>query len=31
MKHPVAVIPGDGIGKELVPQALRVLERIAEM
>ena len=31
MKHPVAVIPGDGIGKEVVPEALRVLERTGEM
>ena len=30
MKHPVAVIPGDGIGKEVVPEALRVLERAGE-
>ena len=26
----IAVIPGDGIGKEVVPQGLRVLERLAE-
>ncbi|MDQ3943337.1 MAG: tartrate dehydrogenase, partial [Actinomycetota bacterium] len=31
MKHRVAVIPGDGIGKEVVPEALRVLERAGEM
>ncbi len=31
MKHSVAVIPGDGIGKEVVPEALRVLERTGEM
>ncbi len=26
----IAVIPGDGIGKEVVPEGLRVLDRIAE-
>src|ERR1700704_2737340 len=26
----VAVIPGDGIGKEVVPEGLRILDRIAE-
>jgi tartrate dehydrogenase/decarboxylase / D-malate dehydrogenase len=26
----IAVIPGDGIGKEVVPEGLRVLERLAE-
>ncbi len=31
VKHRVAVIPGDGIGKEVVPEALRVLERAGEM
>ena len=31
MKHLVAVIPGDGIGKEVVPEALRVLEHTGEM
>ncbi len=25
-KHPIAVIPGDGIGKEVVPEAIGVLE-----
>ena len=25
-KHRIAVIPGDGIGKEVVPEGLRVLE-----
>ena len=24
--HRIAVIPGDGIGKEVVPEGLRVLE-----
>src|SRR3989304_9253101 len=27
----IAVFPGDGIGKEIVPQALRVLNRVASM
>ena len=26
MTHPIAVIPGDGIGKEVVPEGVRVLE-----
>ena len=26
MRHKVAVIPGDGIGKEVVPEGTRVLE-----
>ncbi|MGH7354235.1 MAG: tartrate dehydrogenase [Candidatus Rokuibacteriota bacterium] len=26
MKHRIAVIPGDGIGKEVLPEAIRVLE-----
>ena len=26
MKHRVAVIPGDGIGKEVLPEGIRVLE-----
>src|SRR4051794_30148818 len=26
----IAVIPGDGIGKEVVPEGLRVLDRLAE-
>jgi tartrate dehydrogenase/decarboxylase / D-malate dehydrogenase len=26
MKHKIAVIPGDGIGKEVIPEGLRVLE-----
>ncbi len=30
VKHSVAVVPGDGIGKEVVPEALRVLERAGE-
>ncbi len=29
-KHRIAVIPGDGIGKEVVPEGLRVLEAAAE-
>lgn len=31
MKHSVAVIPGDGIGKEVVPEALSVLDRAGKM
>ena len=31
MKHPVAVIPGDGIGKEVVTEARRVLERAGDI
>ena len=27
--HRIAVIPGDGIGKEVVPEGLRVLETAA--
>jgi tartrate dehydrogenase/decarboxylase/D-malate dehydrogenase len=27
--HRIAVIPGDGIGKEVVPEGLRVLEKAA--
>ena len=27
--HKIAVIPGDGIGKEVVPEGLRVLEKAA--
>ena len=27
--HRIAVIPGDGIGKEVVPEGLRVLEAVA--
>lgn len=30
MKYKVALIPGDGIGKEVVPEAVRVLEALAE-
>ena len=26
MRHKIAVIPGDGIGNEVVPEGLRVLE-----
>lgn len=28
-RHVIAVVPGDGIGKEVVPEAVRVLERAA--
>ena len=28
-KHKIAVIPGDGIGKEVVPEGLRVLDAAA--
>ena len=28
-KHRIAVLPGDGIGKEVVPEGLRVLEAAA--
>ncbi len=28
-KHRIAVIPGDGIGKEVVPEGIRVLEAVA--
>jgi len=30
MEHKIAVIPGDGIGPEIVNEAIKVLERIAE-
>ena len=26
MRHRIAVIPGDGIGKEVVPEGMRVLD-----
>lgn len=29
--HEIAVIPGDGIGKEIVPATLKVLDRLAEI
>lgn len=29
--HEIAVIPGDGIGVEVVPETLRVLDRLAEL
>ena len=29
LSHRIAVIPGDGIGREVVPEALRVLEAVA--
>ena len=28
-KHTIAVIPGDGIGKEVVPEGIRVLDAAA--
>ena len=28
-KHKIAVIPGDGIGKEVVPEGLKVLDAVA--
>jgi tartrate dehydrogenase/decarboxylase/D-malate dehydrogenase len=28
--HRIAVMPGDGIGKEVVPEGLRVLEKAAQ-
>jgi tartrate dehydrogenase/decarboxylase/D-malate dehydrogenase len=30
-KHRIAVIPGDGIGKEVVPEGIRVLEAAGAM
>ncbi len=30
MPFRIAVIPGDGIGQEVVPEGLRVLDRLAE-
>src|SRR5688500_5142739 len=30
MSHTIAVLPGDGIGPEIVPQAVRVLLAVAE-
>ncbi len=29
-RHRIAVIPGDGIGKEVIPEGIRVLERAAQ-
>ncbi len=29
--HKISVIPGDGAGQEVIPEALRVLERVAEL
>lgn len=29
--HEIAVVPGDGIGKEIVPETLKVLDRLAEL
>ncbi|WDL99085.1 tartrate dehydrogenase [Alicyclobacillus sp. ALC3] len=31
IKHSIAVIPGDGVGNEVVPAALKVLETVAEI
>jgi tartrate dehydrogenase/decarboxylase / D-malate dehydrogenase len=31
MKHRIAVIPGDGIGHEVVPEGIRVLERVGRL
>ncbi|MGN6456354.1 MAG: isocitrate/isopropylmalate family dehydrogenase, partial [Achromobacter mucicolens] len=28
-KHKIAVLPGDGIGKEVVPEGLKVLDAVA--
>ena len=30
-RHEIAVIPGDGIGKEVVPEGLRALRRVGEV
>ena len=30
-RHRIAVIPGDGIGPEVIPAGLRVLGRVAEL
>jgi tartrate dehydrogenase/decarboxylase/D-malate dehydrogenase len=30
MRHSIAVIPGDGIGKEVVPEGIRVLEKVGD-
>ena len=30
MQYNIALIPGDGIGLEVIPEAVRVLERLAE-
>ena len=30
MAHRIAVIPGDGIGKEVVPEGIRVLDAAGE-
>ena len=30
-KHKIAAIPGDGIGKEVVPEGIRVLVAVAEL
>ena len=29
-RHRIAVIPGDGIGNEVVPEGIRVLEAVAD-
>ena len=31
MEHKIAVLPGDGIGEEVMEQALRVLQKISEL
>jgi 3-isopropylmalate dehydrogenase len=31
MKHRIAIIPGDGIGPEVIQEAVRVLERVREV
>ena len=30
-RHKISVIPGDGVGQEVIPEALRVLDRVAEL
>jgi len=30
-RHKIAVIPGDGIGKEVIPEGLRVVESAARL
>jgi len=30
MVYNIAIIPGDGIGKEVVPEGVRVIETLAE-
>ena len=31
MTHHIALLPGDGIGKEVIPEACRVLDRVAKL